>query len=179
MKIEDGGTGHQYTYDAWNRLVEVNDADATVETYEYDGLNRRIIRDDQTTVFHYYHNHGTQVLEVRKEVSGSEVTTPLEQYVYHPYYVDAVVVRFYDSGVDGNPDAHYYTHDANFNVTAVIDDSGTVLERYHYTPYGAVKYLDSDFVALDPQASTIANRVLYTGRRLDIATGLYFYNARL
>ena len=48
-------------YDAWNRLVEVKNATpATIETYEYDGLNRRIERDDESNVYDYYHNQGTQ-----------------------------------------------------------------------------------------------------------------------
>ena len=31
-------------YDAWNRLTEVKDGASTVATYEYDGLNRRIVK---------------------------------------------------------------------------------------------------------------------------------------
>jgi len=30
----------------------------------------------------------------------------------------------------------YYCHDANFNVTALIDTGGTVVKRYTYHPYG-------------------------------------------
>ncbi len=40
---------------------------------------------------------------------------------------------------------HGALHDANFNVTAVVNSSGTVLERYSYTPYGTPTYLDSSF----------------------------------
>jgi len=30
----------------------------------------------------------------------------------------------------------YVQQDANYNVTAITDDAGTVLERYQYDPYG-------------------------------------------
>ena len=61
----------------------------------------------------------------------------------------------------------YYRHDANFNITAVTDDTGAVLERYAYSPYGQVAYLDDAFAALSTQESAIDNEYLYTGRRLD------------
>ena len=100
----------------------------------------------------------------------------MAQYIYHPHYVDAVAVWFYDSDTDGTLDGdtnapndgeHYYLYDANFNVTAVTDDTGAVLERYASSPYGRVTYLDDTFAALSTQESTIDNEYLYTGRRLD------------
>jgi protein associated with RNAse G/E len=54
----------------------------------------------------------------------------LAQYVWHPYYIDALAVRYYDADTDGSSVDHYYTHEANFNVTAVTEDDGDVLERY-------------------------------------------------
>ena len=94
-------------------------------------------------------------------------TTADKQYVYHPYYVDAIALM-----IDSSDDEHYYLQDANFNVTAVVDDQGTVEERYAYTPYGEVTILDSSFVALSTQESAIGNEFLYTGRRQDPETGL-------
>ncbi len=67
---------------------------------------------------------------------------------------------------------HYYLQDANFNVTAVVDNAGTVKERYAYTPYGEVTILDDLFTAVPGNVSTISNEHLYTGRRLDPETGL-------
>ncbi len=99
-------------------------------------------------------------------------------YSYHPYYVDAVAVRMTDTA------AHVYLHDANFNVTAVADDTGTVVERYSYTPYGEVAVLDADYSADADGVSDIDNEYCYTGRRLDPETGLQlnrnrFYYAAL
>ena len=73
-----------------------------------------------------------------------------------------------------------FPNDANFNVTAVVavvDSTTTVLERYHYTPYGEVTTYDTDWANSDTKPR-IGNPYLYTGRRLDPKTGLYDYRLR-
>jgi RHS repeat-associated protein len=155
---------HKYVYDAWNRLVKVTDAsDVSMQENEYDGLNRRIVRDEtggSGELKHFYYNEEWQVLV---EADPNDVATAM--YSYHPEYIDAVAVRMRDA------DAHVYLQDANFNVTAVIRvDTGNVEERYSYTPYGEVIFLDSSFA---PRSSSLlSNEILYTGRRLDPVTGL-------
>ncbi len=42
---------------------------------------------------------------------------------------------------DGLEQRHYVQHDANFNVTAITDPTGTVVERYLYDPYGQATVL--------------------------------------
>lgn len=170
-------------YDAWNRLVEVKDGANLVQTNEFDGLGRRIVR----SVFaggsldhrvHYYYNENWQILEERKEISGTEYANPLNQYVWHPYYIDALAVRWYDSDVttSGGVVQYYALQDANFNVTAVTDSAGAVQERYAYAPYGEVTFLNPDFTA--KSTSTIGNTHLYTGRERDPETGLQLNRER-
>jgi hypothetical protein len=67
------------------------------------------------------------------------------QYVWSPGYVDALVER--DRDLDGNQgngleERLYVQHDANWNVTALVNTSGSVLERYVYDLCGAVTYLE-------------------------------------
>jgi RHS repeat-associated protein len=81
-------------------------------------------------------------------------------------------VRYYDADTDGSADTHYYLQDANFNVTAVVDGSAAVLDRYQYSPYGQVTFLEPDFDVAATQASAIGNTYLYTGRERDPETGL-------
>ncbi len=92
-------------YDAWNRLVEVKEGANVVQQKEYDGLGERIVRvdvaADPDVTYHCYYNDQWQLLEERKEVSGTEVEDPLSQYVWHPYYIDALAVRWYDVDTDG------------------------------------------------------------------------------
>ena len=113
-----------------------------------------------------------------EERVGSAMTADI-QYIYHPNYVDAVAVRYNASG-----DAHYYLQDANYNVTAVTDDTGAVVERYSYTPYGEVTVMDASFSPVTGNTSAIGNEYLYTGRRRDPETGLQlnrnrFYHATM
>ena len=70
---------------------------------------------------HYYYNAQWQVLEVRRDTGSGEDADPREQYVWHPYYIDALATRFYDATMGGTQVQHYFTHDANFNVTAVLE----------------------------------------------------------
>jgi RHS repeat-associated protein len=171
------------TYDAWNRLVSLANGSTTVATYSYDGVDRRIVKGvyvggslDRNE--HAYFNEKWQVLEVRKEVSGSINTNPLEQYVWHPFYIDALVLRDYDSGTSGSPTRYYYAFDANYNVTTAISAVGATVERYYYSPYGTLVFLGNNFNVLTSQQSQIGTSVLYSGRQWDLESGLFCYRAR-
>jgi RHS repeat-associated protein len=94
-------------------------------------------------------------------------------------YIDAPVARF-----DASGDAVYYTNDANFNVTALVDEAGNVVERYAYSPYGERTVLDADFSADADGLSDVDNTILYAGYHYDPETTLYhvrnrMYNAEL
>jgi RHS repeat-associated protein len=141
-------------------------------------MNRRIVKVDKTgmsdVTYDYYLNEAWQTLEVRKDAD----TDPYEHFIWHPYYIDALLLRDYDADTDGAATRYYYTHDANFNVTAVTGNTGTVVERYNYTPYGQLIVLDANFATDGDGASDIANTTTYTGREFDPETGLYYYRNR-
>ena len=143
-------------YDAWNRLVAVhddNDGDGVIDAgellavYQYDGLHRRIVKllpdgeDYKRT--DYYYNEGWQVLEERYEAAGSATTAATDvrtQYAWDPRYIDAPAVRWHDLNDDqdfaDSNEVLFYCNDANMNVTALVNTSGSVVERYMYDPYG-------------------------------------------
>ena len=157
----------------------------TIAEYRYDGLHRRIskaIAGGDT--FHYYYNENWQVLEVTK---GSAA---YEQYVWDARYIDAPVLRWRDannSEVDGLEETLFYTNDANMNVTALVNESGQVVERYRYDAYGKVTFLaGTKDLAGQPMAewtvrnaSIADNQVLYCGYRFDPETGLYQVRHRM
>jgi RHS repeat-associated protein len=153
--------------------VEDN-AGTDIARFAYDGLGRRIKKEDVAggKTYDYYYNEDWQVLEVRR----NGVSFPHEQFVWHPYYIDALAARFYDANTNGAVVEHYYCHDANFNVTAVVNASGTVLERYAYTPYGELTVMNASFSPIS--ASTIGNSYTFTGREFDAETGLYHFRNR-
>ena len=67
-------------------------------------------------------------------------------YIRSPVYVDALVLRDRDSNGDGTLDERLYVaQDANYNVTVLLDNSGNVVERYIYDPFGSVTVLDADW----------------------------------
>ncbi len=185
----DETTTQKYTYDAWNRMTKVTDgSDTTIAEYAYDGRNYRITKAVYSSgtlshTDHYYYNEDWQALEVRRETSGTEDPDPREQYVWHPDYIDSLAVRYYDADTDGNlaensDGAQYYTQGANYHVLAITNDSGSVLERYQYDPYGRLIVLDPDFTADPDGASDIDNPYTFTGRRLDVESRAYDFRMR-
>jgi hypothetical protein len=76
---------------------------------------------------HFYYNEGWQVVEVRKD----EAPDPLTRCAWHPYYIDAIAVRWYDKNANGISEDHdgeyYYCQDANFNVTSILRELGHIL----------------------------------------------------
>ena len=169
-------------YDAWNRPVEFwkdtdesgdldDPGDTQILECRYDGAGRRIqktVKGDPDVTFDYYYS-GRQVVEIRKD--GSE--HPYKQYVWGLRYVHSPVCRWYDENADGEGVVqHYYCNDANFNVTALVDTGGNVVERYAYSPYGKVSFFDGNWQPR--QSSAYANDILFTGHRLDTETGLYY-----
>jgi RHS repeat-associated protein len=161
--------GQVYVYDAWNRLVQATDASGTpLAAYAFDALGRRILETNQLsgTTSDLYFSTDWQVIE--EQVGG----VMQAQYVWSPVYVDALVER--DTA---NGPRLYAQQDANWNVTALVDTTGTVRERYVYDPYGAVTVLDPvTWLPTDP--TTYQMTYLHQGGRYDRATGLYLFRNR-
>jgi RHS repeat-associated protein len=165
--------GRQFVYDAWNRLVEVKDAaGATLKSYAYDGLHRRISETADGVTTDFYYSSSWQVLEERV---GGQTTV---QYVWSPVYVDALILRDRDTDADGTLDERLWVvQDANFNVTAVVDDSGEVVERYIYDPFGQATVLDAEW-NVRSGGSAYDWLHLHQGGRYDVTSGLYHFRFR-
>jgi len=129
--------------------------------------------------------------ETRRSASENDppdAENPECQYIWDARYIDAPVCRDRNlsngSGgaadgdcVDDDDEHLYYTTDANFNVTALVDASdGSVVERVVYDPYGKPLFLAADWSLqengdVDSIASNYANDILFTGHRRDAAWG--------
>ena len=173
------------TYDAWNRLVTIEEDDGmsgtwTVAEYEYDGIKRRSVKEvyasgvlDETRDFFYTEPSTWQVIEERVDSSSDAE----RQFVWGSGYVDNMLERDRDTVGNGSLNERLYgMQDANWNVTGIVDDSGSVQERYSYTAYGLVEFWSGSWDSLT--SSTVANEYLYTGMPLDIKTVLYFFRLR-
>ena len=162
-------SGNTLVYDAWNRLVAYKSGSTTLESYQYDGLDRRIVQNSGTATDLYY-SSDWQVLEERQN------GTPTTQYVWSPVYVNAMVERDQSSGGGTLNERLYAQQDANWNVTALVSTSGTVVERYVYDPYGTVTVLSATWGT--QSGSNYGWLYLFQGGRWDSITGDYNFQMR-
>jgi len=184
-----GASRLHFSYDAWSRLVKVQ-ADsgggpgATIAEYQYDGLHRRVAKLMPNGVnwdrVDYYYNSGWQVTEERSAAALPDKNTvasvPKYQWIWDPRYVDAPILRDENKDgdgdcVDGADERLYYVQDANNNVTALVSAAGAVVERYAYTPYGAVSVFTAAWATQLP--TIYNNEVLFAGYRRDPETQTY------
>jgi RHS repeat-associated protein len=163
---------NQLFYDAWNKLVEVqDDLDNPLASYGYNALGRRIIEIHGAETKELYYSAAWQVLE--EQIEGDTAI----QYVWSPIYADALVLRDRDTNDNGLVDERLYVQqDANYNVTALLDTSGNVEERYVYDPYGKATILDDAWSTLT--SSAFGWEYLHQGGRLGEETELYSFRHR-
>jgi len=117
-------TVYTAVYDAWNRLVELQDSATsdTLYTYGYDLLGRRVTEStyvsgvlDETRDF--YHSVGDQVVEERVTPASTGTERLDRQYVWDAAgYIDSLVLQDQDTTGDGVLDTRHY---------ALTDETGT------------------------------------------------------
>ncbi len=167
----DPTRGFTATYDAWNRMTAVSDGTTPVAKYAYDGRNRRVVSQSYTggtltETRHAYYTSGWQNIEERV---GS-ATTPDTQHVWGLRYIDELVCRD-----DATPRRIYACQDANFNVTALVGTSGSVLQRFVYEPYGIHIVASVSFV---PTSDLYSFSLRMSGRPLDAVSELFYFRSR-
>jgi RHS repeat-associated protein len=177
-----------FQWDALNRLrtvIRVSDG-LQVAAYTYDCQNRRmrkLIANSGTlngTTDYYYSNW--QICE-EYDFDGTNETLKY-QYVWGSTYHDELIVRdFRGSGVtiqqlnDSSGSQRQFQHtNSLYSIFAVTDESGAIIERYQYDPYGNQIIFNPAFNVL-PESS-IGQEFSYTGQRLDFETDLYYYKNR-
>jgi RHS repeat-associated protein len=165
-------TGKQFVYDAWNRLKIVkNSGGTTLATYAYDADGRRVRETRSGTTTDLFYSDQWQVLEERV---GSDVK---KSYVWSLVYVDAMIARDRDTDANGSLDERLYSiHDANFNVVALVETSGAVVERFAYDAFGVFSVLTP---AWGSRGSTSYDWIyLHQGGRWDLDGGVFSFRHR-
>ncbi len=166
------------TYDAWNRLVQLNASGSPVAAYAYDGRNRRVVKITYSgglvnETRHFYYSDSWQVLEERLEAA----TTTNRQFVWGSRSLDDLVLRDRDSTGAGSLNERLYAlQDSNWNVTALSDFQGNVQERYSYEAYGTPVFLTSAY--RKQEASSYEWESLFAGYRWDAESGLSYVRWR-
>ena len=181
MKKDEAG--NTYQYDAWNRLVWVT-AGSTTEYYSYDADNRRPgLTICSGAVSNSFYSTNWQDLEDDVYVSCGGTTT-VSTYAWGLSYIDDLIAR--DQNVNGGAITRIYAQqDANHDVTALVNTSGAVLERFIYDPYGSMKVLNASTWATRSDGYSwvytfqggrydpVSGKINFRHRDLDTVTGTW------
>ena len=170
--IDDNANAYEYDYE--NRLVKVTRKSDSVllGEYRYDALSRRVEKETSGVVTGFVYD-SARVIEERQ---GGFV---MAEYVYGGW-IDEVLT------MDRGGNTYYYHTNALGSIVAMSDSAGNIVEHYRYDAYGKPETFVGPgvdgtwFTADDVTAaySGVGNPYLFTGRRLDEETGLYYYRAR-
>lgn len=162
-KTEDGETTtYQYDYD--NRLIQVTKSDGAVISYKYDIFGRRIEKNVNGTVTKYIYN-GSQIIQELDNAGTIKAA-----YVYGLGVDEPLLMQ-------RNNNTYYYYFDGLGSVTDLTNNSGDIIEKYKYDPFGKTTILDPAAGTVR-NSSSINNYYMYTGRQIDEETGLYYYRNR-
>ena len=157
---------YTYDYDCENRLIEVTDGGSTIARYYYDYAGRRIakVAGGVTTTYCY---DGDQVIA---EYDGGDNLQ--RKFVYGPRIDEPICM------IDVVKNKTYYYH---FNglgsVVAVSDENSGIVERYEYDVFGKPTIYDANSTEISQ--SDVGNPYMFTTRRYDDETSLYYYRARM
>lgn len=148
--LSDGS--RRFTYDAMNRLAEVRNEDGSFQKNRYDceGLRTELEENGRLVSFIF---------------DGDKAVTEEEDQNTIRY------IRGYDLISSDSEKARTYYHyacDEMGSITHVIDEEGTVLNRYEYDAFGDCIYKEE----------TVANRFGFAGEQYDPAAGMYYLRAR-
>jgi len=154
-------SGLKGKYDAWNRLGEVGDT----LRYDYNGLNQRVRKTVAGVVTESFFNERWQELETTEPQSEDCIA-----YIWGTRYIDDLVLR------EKGKERLYSLADPNWNVVALANASGSVVERMKYDAFGKVTWMNANFVT-KAKSGFSWNRT-FTGQVFDTGTGLMLYRNR-
>ena len=144
----------QYTYDAENRLIQIDKPGMTA-TYRYDGLGRRIEKNVNGAITRYVYDKE----DIISEFNGSN--SLVAKYT-HGVEIDEPLV------MERGGASYFYQRDGLGSVTEMTNTSGTAEQTYVCDSFGQIV----------SQSGSIVNPYTYTGREFDSESGLYYYRAR-
>lgn len=144
-----------FVYDVYFRIVGAQKTGLTVN-YVYDGYDRRLLK-RYNSIETYYVMEGVRILQDVDSVTGNAE----REYVWGSD-IDELVVEAIGTDL-------YHVHNDSMGSPVLLTDSdGDDVERYDYNPFGKC----------DVTGGSLGSPYRFTGRRLDVETGLYYFRAR-
>jgi RHS repeat-associated protein len=130
-----------YTWNAENRLIQVSNFQFQV-SYAYDHQGRRV----QKQLYELITNNWELITETKFLWNGnhiiseiccdpSEMQTNVSSFVWGN---NGQLVSFVTEAQGLEPQAFFYCHDGNKNVTDLVNASGAIVAHYEYDPFGNV-----------------------------------------
>jgi len=157
-EVNDAGslTTDDFTSDGKISQTTGHEIGDLVVRFQYDGLGRLIMAQrvhsgsPPAPVYrteHYYYDGVRRIQTVDDNGTPANSADDLTQheYVYGPEYVDEFVLQSQRTVVGEQvvQKSFYMLQDANYNVMALLDDTGAVIEQYQWEPYGSLATLDT------------------------------------
>ena len=159
-----------FTYDYLNRMLTAADGSALNESYAYDSMGRRVLVDAEGTQTVYVYD-GAQVI-AEYSLVGTTLTLQ-KRFICGPGIDEPICMIVYAAGSESG--RYFYHFDGQGNVIALSNSSGNVVEEYEYDVYGLVSVQS---LGQTWDRSQYGNPYLFTGRRWDSTTELYYYRMR-
>ena len=171
----DWSQHYKLTWDAWNRLLRVEDQDdELVASYAYDGTTRRTTKEVSDEVTHSYYNEKWKAIEERVDESEDAHL----QYLWgsRPNHRDELVRRDRDADDSGSLEDKLYCLMDYFDPTSVTDEEGSVQERYQFSAFGLRTITDANWAFRS--ISEVDFEFAFHGQLLDLETRYYNYGYR-
>ena len=174
-----------YQHDALGRLTQGFIGKATLEVdYTTHDLPRRISDGTAFTYFEY-DAHGRRTVKMRDAATAQSTVYIDELYelrdggehVFHVFAGDQRVAQVTYAGPQLSRSMRYLHEDPLGTVGSVSDESGAIVERFDYLPFGA--RMDAAGMPLDESPSMEGVRHGFTGHEHDDELGLINMKGRL
>jgi RHS repeat-associated protein len=143
-----------YTWDAENRLIEVQMPGGSIVQYEYDPFGRRIQKNVNGTITQYLYDNQNILFEYDQNGNVLSAFT-------HGAGIDEPLMW------SSNGTTYYYHADALGSIRMISNASGSVIQTNVYDAFGSIQ-----------SGNTLSQPYAFTGREYDAETGLYYYRAR-
>ncbi|MDB5106244.1 MAG: repeat protein [Fibrobacteres bacterium] len=174
---DDAGNLLSYAGNSFSWDPEGHLASANGYQYEYGADGNRAVARAPGGNATYFVADGSRILY--EETSSGDS----KSFIYGSYIDEPIAVVLKRSGIQ---DTMYYIQGINYNVEALANSTGSLVEVYEYAPFGKPKIhigpgVDGQWYTTDDQigsASLFGNYYMYQGRQFDSESGLFYFRNR-